>query len=273
MGIVQHEELGGTGLGVDVHVFVLVVVIVERVLPLVHAIAPVLVKGAELFGPVEIHELHTAEHGVAHQYGEPAPILDHLVAGAGGCEGCRGLRRLIRGAGVLPFVHQAGVDGAYEHAQPGDDVLQPFVALFDRYGACQRPVGVGQVAQQRAFGARDVVPGDVTGEIRRRLDHVAHHGFGAQPVVVRPWHIVAVLGEGRVQQILQRLRVGDLGEPVHTFVVVQTVGLHVGHGLVFRRAFLSTQHLARILKRGLDHGDHIERVGLRFGVEQFERSQ
>ena len=80
-------------------------------------------------------------------------------------------------AGVLPFIHQRGVDGAHEHAQPGDDVFELLVTLFGRHGARQRAVGVREVAQQGAFGAGDVVSGDVSGEVGGGFHHVAHHGF------------------------------------------------------------------------------------------------
>ena len=251
----------------------LVVVIVERVLPLVHAVAPVLIERAELVRLVEVHELHTAEHGIAHQYGESTAILHHglFCAGRGKIGGRFG--RVGIGSGMLPFVHQRGVDGTDHHAQPGDDVVKLLVALFLRNGTRQRTVGVGQVPQQRAFGTGDVVAGDVAGEIGSGLHHVAHHGFRAQPIVVRPRHIMAVFIERGLQHILQRLRIGDLLKPVHTLVIVEAILFHADHRLVARLTFLRAQHLLRVLQRGLNHGYHIQRIRVRLRVEQFQRGQ
>ena len=155
----------------------LVVVVVEHIFPFVHAVAPVLVERAELVRLVKVHKPHTAEQGIAHQHGKTTTVLDHRAFCAGRGQGCRSLGLVSRVTGVLPFVHQRGVDGAHEHAQPRDDVFELLVTLFGRHGARQRAVGVREVAQQGAFGAGDVVSGDVSGEVGGGFHHVAHHGF------------------------------------------------------------------------------------------------
>ena len=238
-----------------------------------HAVTPVLVERAELVRLVEVQELHAAEHGVAYQYGESATVLHHGLLRAGRGEVGGRLGRVGVRSRVLPLVHQRGIDGTDHHTQPGDDVVELFVALLLRNGTRQRTVGVGQVTQQRAFGTGDVVAGDVAGEIGSGLHHVAHHGFRAQPIVVRPRNIMAVFIERGLQHILQRLRIGDLLKPVHTLVIVEAILFHADHRLVARLTFLRAQHLLRVLQRGLNHGYHIQRIRVRLRVEQFQRGQ
>ncbi len=83
---------------------------------------------------------------------------------------------------------------------------------------------------------------------------------------------MAVLIERGLEHILQRLRIGDLLKPVHTLVIVEAVLLHriIASS---RAAFLRAQHLLRVLERGLNHGYHIQRIGVRLRVEQFQRGQ
>ena len=122
LGIVEDKQLAATGFRIRVDVFVLIVEVIERVLPFVHAITPVFVKRTELIRLVEIHKLYTAEHGIAYEYGEASTILHHglLRAGRGQVRGGFG----IVGAGscVLPLVNQRGVDGTNHHTKPRDDV-------------------------------------------------------------------------------------------------------------------------------------------------------
>ena len=175
--VIQHEQFGRARFGADAHVLVLVVVVVEHIFPFVHAVAPVFVERAELVRLVEVHKLHTAEHGVSDQHDKASSVLDHRVLLARRRQGGRRLGLVGGIAGVLPFIHQRGVDGAHEHAQPGDDVFELLVTFFGRHGTRQRAVGVREVAQQGTFGAGDVVSGDVSGEVGGGFHHVAHHGF------------------------------------------------------------------------------------------------
>ncbi len=99
----------------------LIVEVVERILPFVHAITPVFVKRAELVGFVEIHELHAAEHGVAHEHGEASTILHHGLLRAGRARFAAASEASVP-APRSPFVDQRGVDGTNHNAQPGDDV-------------------------------------------------------------------------------------------------------------------------------------------------------
>ena len=270
---VQHEEFGRARFGTDAHILVFVVVVVEHVLPFVHAVAPILVERAQLVRLIEIHKLHTAEQGIAHQHGKTTTVLDHRAFCAGRGQGCRSLGLVSRVAGILPFVHQRGIDGAYEHAQPRNNVFELFIALFGRHGARQCAVSVRQVPQQRALGTGDVVAGDVSGEVGGGFHHVAHHGFWRQPVVVRPRHIMAILIECGLEHVFQRLGIGDLLQLVHALVVVESIGLHVGHGLVSRLTLLRTQHLLGVFQRGLGHRDDVQRVGVRFRIEQLQCGQ
>ena len=100
----------------------LIVEVVERILPFVHAITPVFVKRAKLIGLVEIHKLYAAEHGIAYEHGEASTIFHHglLRTGRGQVRG--GFGSVGADSRVLPLVDQRGVDGTNHNAQPGDDV-------------------------------------------------------------------------------------------------------------------------------------------------------
>ena len=95
-----------------------VVEVVKHVLPLVHAITPVLVESSQLFGSVEIHELHSAEHGVAYEHGKATTILNHGVPRAGSRQIRGGFGGFGIGPGILPLVNQTRIDGTYHHTQP-----------------------------------------------------------------------------------------------------------------------------------------------------------
>ena len=114
---------------------------------------------------------------------------------------------------------------------------------------------------------------DVGLEVRGRLEHVAQDRLGAQAVVARPRHLLAVGLEGGAELVLERLGVGDLGELVHALVVLESLGLHLGEGPSARLALLGAKHLVGVLERGLDHGDEVEVVGVALGVEQLERRE
>ena len=169
-----------------------------------------------------------------------------------------------------PLVDERGVDGAHDHAEPRDDVGQAVVHLLGRDRAVEHAVGVGEVAQQQALGARDAHVGDVAAEVARTFDHVAQDRLGPQLEVARPRHLGAILLEGGDEQVLERPRVGDLLEALDALLVVDAVRLHAGVGLLAGELLLTAQDLVRVLERCLGHRDHVERVGVALGVEQLE---
>ena len=81
---------------------------------------------------------------------------------------------------------------------------------------------------------------------------------------------MAVLVEGGIEQVLERLFVGDILDALQALFVLDAVGLHFGHGAVARGAFLCAQHLLGVLERRLDHRDEVHGVGLALGVEQLQ---
>ncbi len=208
-------------------------------------------------------EADAAPQGVAHEHREAVAVVHDGLLGAG-----RQLTgQLARG---LPLVHEAGVRGADNKAQPGHDVVQVLGALVGRHGLVEHAPGVGEVAQQRALAARELVALDVGLEVAHGLEHVSHDGLGAQAEVSRPGHLVAVGGKGRLELLLQRLGVGDVLELFHAFVVLDALHLHLGDGAALGIALLGAQHLPRVLERGLHHGDEVHVVGLALRVEQLE---
>ena len=84
---------------------------------------------------------------------------------------------------------------------------------------------------------------------------------------------MAVLVEGGIEQVLERLFVGDVLNALQTFLVLYAVGLHFGHRAVARGALLCAQYLLGVLERCLDHRDQIHGIGLTLGVEQLQRGK
>ena len=84
---------------------------------------------------------------------------------------------------------------------------------------------------------------------------------------------MAVLVEGGIEQVLERLFVGDVLDALQAFLIFDAVSLHFGHRAVARGALLCTQHLLGILERCLDHRDQIHGIGLALGVEQLQRGK
>ena len=238
----------------------------DNLAPAPKAVAPLAVELGQRLGVLGRKQAHTLEEGVANQNGKAPAVDDHGLGGGG-----RGLVHL--GAGVLPFVNQAGVDGANHHREPRDDVFQAIVALVERDGAIEHAVHVRQVAQKRALVARDLVAGNVAFEGGARLYHLAQDALGHKLVIGCPGHRLAIHLEGLVKLLGQGFGIGDFLKLVHALVVAHAFGLHRGHGLRLRPALLRPQNLARVLDRGLRHRDDVERVIVRLGIEQLERRQ
>ena len=264
--LVEVEVVHAARIGVKDYLVVGLVIGVERLLPVGRRHAPVGVHFAQVAGPVERGEPHAGDEGVAHEHGEGASVADDDVGGLR--SGDVFPAALV--AGVFPFVDQARVDAAHDQAQPGDQVAQALVDLVVGNGFGEHAIGVGKVAEQEALRPGDLVALDVAFEIACRFDHVAQDRFWRQFVVVGPGNVLAIALEGGVEQIFERLGVGDLLQAVDALVVVDALGLHRGHGGVFGRPLLGAQDLPRVFERGFHHRDHVEGVGVGFGVEQFE---
>ena len=77
--------------------------------------------------------------------------------------------------------------------------------------------------------------------------------------------------EGVLEQLAQRLRVGDVLEQLHPLVVLDALGLHRGDRLAARLVALRRHDLARVLERRLEDREDVEGVRRRLAVEQLER--
>ncbi|CAB4911889.1 unannotated protein [freshwater metagenome] len=172
---------------------------------------------------------------------------------------------------VLPLVEQAGIDLPNELAQPLGDVLDLLGARFRRNRLAQSAVRVGEVAQYQALRAHEAVVTDQLREGHRALDHVTDDGLGRQAHLGEPRVRPAVDLEGRNEQLGKGFRPGDLFEEFHPLVVLDAVGLHLGHRFAACGMLLRHQHLAGIVERRLDDRHHVERVGGGVDVEQLER--
>ena len=184
-----------------------------------------------------------------------------------------GRSRVKRCARIGPFVHQTRIDRAHHESKPGDDVFHLLVALIDGHRTIERAESLGQIAKQNALETRDSQALDIALEVARRFEHVSQNRFGAQLEVASPRNLLAILREGGIEQILERLGVGDLGDALHALIVIDAVHLHFGHSLIARLAFLRAQHLARVFERRFNHGNRIERIGFAFGIKQLKRRE
>ena len=99
-------------------------------------------------------QLHPAEHRVADEHPESPGVQGDPARTRRDDLGLR----LVGGVGqLLPLVEQAGVGLPDHFAQPLDQVGEILVHLVRRHGLPQRLVGVAQIAQYDALGAREPV--------------------------------------------------------------------------------------------------------------------
>ncbi len=85
-----------------------------------------------------------------------------------------------------------------------------------------------------------------------------------------PWAVGLVRG---VEQLGERLGVGDLLEQLHPLLVLDALGLHRGHRLAAGAELLRLEHVPRVVEGRLHDRDDVERVGLRLDVEQLDGGQ
>ena len=114
---------------------------------------------------------------------------------------------------------------------------------------------------------------DIALKVARALQHVAQDALGRELVVVGPRYFLAVLVEGGIEQVLERLFVGDILDALQAFFIFDAVSLHFGHRAVARGALLCAQYLLGVLERSLDHRDEVHGIGLTLGVEQLQRGK
>ena len=110
-------------------------------------------------------------------------------------------------------------------------------------------------------------------KIARALQHIAQNALGRELVVVCPGYFLAVLVKGGVEQVLKRLFVRDVLNTLQALLILDAVGLHLGHSAIARGTLLCAQHLFGVLERGLDHRDQIHGIGLALGIEQLQRGK
>ena len=239
---------------------------IKHARPTALAEAPVDVEVAEGVGAVEGGQSHALEQGVANHERHAATIGNHLVAVLDG-------HRARLHARVGPFVHKARVDGAYHEPQPGHDVVELLGAALHRYGAVERAICLGEVAQQDTLAARDLVLRDVALKVAAGLEHVAQDRLGTELVVVCPRDLRAVRGERNVEHLLERLGVGDVLQTVEALLKVDALRLHGVHRRIAGATFLRSQDLLGVLERRLDHGDEVEGVRGALRIKQLERRE
>ena len=94
---------------------------------------------------------------------------------------------------------------------------------------------------------------NVTLKVARAFQHIAQDALGRELVVVGPGHFLTVLVKGGIEQVFERLFVRDVLNALQTLLIVDAVGLHLGHSAIACGALLCAQHLLGILERCLDH--------------------
>ena len=135
----------------------------------------------------------------------------------------------------------------------------------------QRLVRVREVAQKHALGTFERVELHEVVEAHRALVHVTHNRLGARLKTRNPRGGLLVGRIRLLDELSQRLRVGDLVQLVHAFGVLHTVRLQLCRELVLRLAFLGIQHLVGRVQGCLDEGERIQGVAGGFGVQQLQR--
>lgn len=216
-------------------------------LPADLAHAPVVVEFAQVAHMLAGGKSHAAEERVAHQQRAAATVRHDLVDALRrrGVEGCRV-------ASVFPLVYQARVDRAHHKAQPRDNVAQALVAL--RWVRCGRANGKplpGSAAN--ALGAGDAELLNVALKIARAFQHIAQDALGRELVVVCPGYFLAVLVKSGVEQILERLFVRDVLNALQTLLILDAVGLHLGHSSIACGTLPAHAALAWDLRASPDH--------------------
>ena len=274
-GVLVHaDQARRARIGVRVDVVVGVEVVVHGVRPAVGVPAAPFVQGAQGAVAFVGEELHAAEEGVAHHHAEGAQVLRHggrLFLLDGGVLGGNG-GGVFAGCQLLPLVHQGGIGLAHQLAEPLDDVVE-FVGhggIGD--GVAQCLVRVGKVTQEHALGAFERVVLHEVVEAHCTFVHVAHNRLGARLKTRNPRRGLLVGRVRLIDELRQRLRVGDLVQLVHAFGVVHTVRLQLCRELVLRLAFLRVQHLVGGVQGCLDEGERVQRVAGGLGVQKLQRS-
>ena len=154
-------------------------------------------------------------------------------------------RGVFAGSQLLPLVHQGGVGLAHELAEPLDNVVKLVGHGRIGDGVAQRLVRVREVTQKHALGTFERVVLHEVVEAHRAFVHVTHNRLGARLKTSNPRRGLLVGRVRLINELRQRLRVGDLVQLVHAFGVVHTVRLQLCRQLVLRLAFLRVQHLVR----------------------------
>ena len=77
----------------------------------------------------------------------------------------------------------------------------------------------------------------------------------------------------RGQQLVERLRVGDVLEQRHPLLVLDAVGLHRRDRLAAGLVLLRVEHRARVVEGRLDDREDVQRVVGRLPVQQLDRGQ
>ncbi len=245
----------------------------QRLLPGVGVPAVLAVDLAEGVPAAQRRQRHPTEQLVAHEDPEGAHVAGHrrraVVDAARPYLGTR----LGAGRQQRPLVQQRGVDLTDQLAEPLHEVAELLGPGLLAHRLAQRPVGVGEVTQQHALGADEVVGTDVLGEGRSALVHVPDHGLRRQLVLRHPRVALGVGGVRLLEQLRQRPRVRHLLQQLHPLLVLHAVGLHGLDGLAPRGESLGVEHLAGVVERGLDHRHHVEGVLGRSLVEQLDRGE
>ena len=76
-----------------------------------------------------------------------------------------------------------------------------------------------------------------------------------------------------LQQLIERPRVGHLGEQFHPLLILDPVRLHLLDRLAAGPEKLGGQDLARVVQGGLDDREHVQRVAGRIAVQQLDGGQ
>lgn len=137
----------------------------------------------------------------------------------------------------------------------------------------------GEVAEENAFDAVEVVVFDVVSEAAEVFEHFAGDAFGADVFGADPWVEIGEGVEGAVDEIAAGFGVFEVFESGETFFEGDPVGFHLLHGLGFGFGELAAEDDVRVFGDGFAECEDVcgESGGIRVeegeGIDEIERER
>jgi len=170
----------------------------------------------------------------------------------------------------FPFVEETGVGAA-------DDACEPCFHFVDGGGFERGWDGLGEdledggeVSEENAFDAVEVVVFDVVSEAAEVFEHFAGDAFGADVFRADPWVEIGERVESAVDEIAAGFGVFEVFESGETLFEGDPVGFHLLHGLGFGLGELAAEDDVRVFGDGFAEREDVGGESGGVGVEEGE---